>query len=185
MTKNLYIIAGPSYSGKTTLANALVREGYYRAVSCTTRSSRGAQDHYNFFSREGFMHLVESDALLEWAEYSGELYGMLKSELDASDICIVEPQGVHNIVSYYDRTGERGVRVIGLTADLSTLRFRFSQDPSHGIERLQNDASRFQGMNEWCDIVIDTITPMQTLLRVLNYIEREEAAADAADDVLA
>lgn len=176
MTKNLYVIVGPSYSGKTTLVNSLVREGLHKAVTCTTRLPRGRDDHYNFFTRDGFMHLAKSGALLEHAEYAGELYGVMKKELDISDICILEPQGVKNVVEYYATSGERNVRVIGLTADLATLKFRFSQDPSHGIERLQQDVSRFQSMPDWCDIVIDTITPAQTLMRTLAYIKREEAA---------
>lgn len=57
------------------------------AVSCTTRDLRpGEQDgvQYHFITREAFEEKIQQGAFLEWAEFSGNLYGTLKSEVEDS-----------------------------------------------------------------------------------------------------
>lgn len=174
MTKNLYIIVGPSYSGKTTLATRLEDVGYRRALTCTTRASRGPEDRYIFLDTSTFQDLIGKDLLLEHATYSGNQYGILKSEAAVSDFCILEPQGAHAVKQYCEDTQGRDARLIGLMVDWDKLQFRFSRDPSHGIERLHEDQLRFKDLESWCDFTLETITPEQTFMRVKHYIEREE-----------
>lgn len=76
----LVVIAGPSGVGKGTV-HAQVRQRIADAVlsvSVTTRPRRpGERDgvHYHFIDRAAFDDLKRGDALLEWAEYAGHLYG--------------------------------------------------------------------------------------------------------------
>jgi guanylate kinase len=55
------------------------------SVSATTRASRpGEIDgvHYHFISRPAFEQAVHDGRFLEWVEYSGNLYGTLRREVD-------------------------------------------------------------------------------------------------------
>ncbi|MCC5948757.1 MAG: guanylate kinase [Nitriliruptoraceae bacterium] len=76
----LVVIAGPSGVGKGTV-HSRVRAALpdsVLSISSTTRAPRpGEQDgvHYDFVDRERFEALREQGALLEWAEYAGNLYG--------------------------------------------------------------------------------------------------------------
>ena len=83
--KGILVIAGPSAGGKTTLAHELLREGDFElSRSVTTRQPRGDSydAEYIYVSREEFLKLRDGGMLLEWAEYSGDLYGTPRSEPD-------------------------------------------------------------------------------------------------------
>ena len=88
MKRGAYIlVVGPTGSGKNTLIQA-AREaipGLAYAVSATTRAPReGEVDgvNYHFLTREEFTRRVAAGEFLEWAEYGGNLYGTLRSEVE-------------------------------------------------------------------------------------------------------
>jgi len=76
----LIVVSGPSGAGKSTLIRASlesVPELAY-SVSATTRDPRPGEvdgKDYIFLSREEFERWIEEGRFLEWAEYSGNLYG--------------------------------------------------------------------------------------------------------------
>ncbi|MEA3265506.1 MAG: guanylate kinase [Candidatus Fermentibacteria bacterium] len=76
----LFVLAGPSGAGKTTLAHHLVgrKDGTVFSVSTTTRASRGEEIHgedYFFVDDEEFSRRIESSYFLEWAHVHGNRYG--------------------------------------------------------------------------------------------------------------
>lgn len=81
------VITGPSGVGKGTLIRQL-RDRIPElelSVSATTRSPRPGEEHgtdYWFLTREDFERRVSEGGFVEWAEYSGNKYGTLRSELD-------------------------------------------------------------------------------------------------------
>jgi guanylate kinase len=83
----VFVITGPSGVGKGTLIRALVDRipSLDLSVSATTRAPRpGEQDGvaYHFLARDEFERRVAAGEFVEWAEYSGNRYGTLRSELD-------------------------------------------------------------------------------------------------------
>ena len=82
------VLSAPSGGGKTTIAKALLaaREDLGYSVSATTRQPRPGElegRDYFFLSRDEFRRRVSADEFLEWAEYGGQLYGTLKSQLES------------------------------------------------------------------------------------------------------
>lgn len=81
------MVSGPSGAGKSTLirqALDAVPELAY-SVSATTRPPReGEVDgrDYVFLSREQFERWIGEDHFLEWAEYSGNLYGTPEGKVE-------------------------------------------------------------------------------------------------------
>jgi guanylate kinase len=74
------VISGPSGAGKGTLIRRVVPRfrDLTESVSATTRVRRGREREgreYSFVSRPEFLRMVEAGEFLEWAEYSGNLYG--------------------------------------------------------------------------------------------------------------
>ena len=77
---NLFVISGSSGVGKgTVLKEFLKRNPEFRlSVSCTTRKPREGEIHgvnYFFLTKEEFVSCVERGEFLEWAEFSGNMYG--------------------------------------------------------------------------------------------------------------
>ncbi|MCC6547646.1 guanylate kinase [Candidatus Sumerlaeota bacterium] len=84
----LTIISAPSGGGKSTLLRALLaaEPSLYYSISATTRVRRGPEVHgqdYYFYSEEEFVKLRDNNGFYEWAVVHGNLYGTLKSEVDA------------------------------------------------------------------------------------------------------
>lgn len=99
----LYIISGPSGTGKGTICAELVRRGdVFLSVSSTTRKMRENEidgESYNFTDRAGFQAMIDGGLMLEWAEYNGNFYGTpresVEKELERGRNVIleIEPHG--------------------------------------------------------------------------------------------
>jgi guanylate kinase len=104
----VFVITGPSGVGKGTLIAQLLKRvpDLELSVSATTREPRdGEQDgrDYHFLSPEEFDRRAEAGDFLEFATYSGNRYGTLRSEierrLDAghSVVLEIEVQGARQV----------------------------------------------------------------------------------------
>lgn len=76
----MLVISSPSGAGKSTIARNLLEfdSRFSLSVSVTTRKRRASEIdgvHYHFIGRDEFERLRAGDALLEWAEVHGNLYG--------------------------------------------------------------------------------------------------------------
>jgi guanylate kinase len=91
--------------GKGTLIRLLLDRFPRMAlsVSATTREPRPGEENgvdYHFLSPEEFEAKVDNDEFLEWAEYAGNRYGTLRSELerDAHPLVLeIEVQGARQV----------------------------------------------------------------------------------------
>jgi guanylate kinase len=104
----VFVITGPSGVGKGTLISKLLERvpGLELSVSATTREPRegeAAGRDYHFLSPQEFDRRIEADDFLEFATYSGNRYGTLRSEvrkrLDAghSVVLEIEVQGARQV----------------------------------------------------------------------------------------
>ena len=90
MTMNkgrLIVFSAPSGCGKGTMLTEILKNEKFRcSVSATTRSPReGEIDgvNYHFLTREDFESRINAEQFLEHAEYCGNYYGTLMSEVDS------------------------------------------------------------------------------------------------------
>ena len=104
----VFVITGPSGVGKGTLISRLLERvpDLELSVSATTRQPRegeGDGRDYHFLTREEFDRRIETEDFLEFATYSGNRYGTLRSEvrrrLDAgrSVVLEIEVQGARQV----------------------------------------------------------------------------------------
>jgi guanylate kinase len=106
LTTPILVITGPSGVGKGTLIKGLLERspGLELAVSATTRKPRESEVNgvdYHFLSAEDFDRRVRAGEFVEHAEYAGNRYGTLKSELS---------RPARGIVLEIDVQGARQVR---------------------------------------------------------------------------
>jgi guanylate kinase len=76
----MLVLSSPSGAGKSTISRLLLEgdPSFELSVSVTTRPRRGSEIdgvHYHFVSARDFERLRDTDALIEWAEVHGNLYG--------------------------------------------------------------------------------------------------------------
>jgi guanylate kinase len=104
----VFVITGPSGVGKGTLIAELLKRlpDLELSVSATTREPRdGEQDgrDYHFLTPEEFDRRVEAGEFLEFATYSGNRYGTLRSEIERrlaaghSVVLEIEVQGARQV----------------------------------------------------------------------------------------
>lgn len=67
------------------------------SVSATTRDPRPSEVdgvHYHFINRDRFLKMINEDALVEWAEYGGHLYGTpveaVQKAREESDVVVLD-----------------------------------------------------------------------------------------------
>lgn len=133
MTPRIVVLSAPSGAGKTTIARAL-RDRYADrfgfSVSATTRKPRpGEKDgvDYRFWKPREFLDAVKQGEFLEYAEYAGELYGTLKS-----DVRKILESGRHVVLDIEVKGAEQVRR---LEPNATTI-FILPSDPRVLIERL-------------------------------------------------
>jgi guanylate kinase len=104
----VFVITGPSGVGKGTLIRELLQRvpDLEMSVSATTRAPReGEADgrEYHFLTPEQFDERIEAQDFLEFATYSGNLYGTLRSEVERrlseghSVVLEIEVQGARQV----------------------------------------------------------------------------------------
>jgi guanylate kinase len=80
------VVSGPSGAGKSSVVAGLAeRLPFHFSVSMTTRPPRPGEIEgadYFFVSRARFLAARDAGELLEWAEYSGHLYGTPCSQVE-------------------------------------------------------------------------------------------------------
>jgi guanylate kinase len=77
---NLFVVAAPSGTGKSSLVKALLELDSHLVVSVshTTRAARGQEQHgreYWFVDEPEFREMVGRGEFFEWAQVHGKLYG--------------------------------------------------------------------------------------------------------------
>lgn len=84
---NLFVVAAPSGTGKSSLVKALLEldSHVHPSISHTTRAPRGQEKHgreYLFASETEFDAMVASNAFVEWALVHGNRYGTSKKAIE-------------------------------------------------------------------------------------------------------
>lgn len=83
----LIIISGPSGVGKDSILEILLKKdlSLKKSISVTTREKRECEQDgvdYFFITREHFIEMIASDAVLEYNEYGSHFYGTPKKKID-------------------------------------------------------------------------------------------------------
>lgn len=162
----LIVIVGESGSGKTTLQNELLKRGYGRIVTATTRKRRRnePEDAYHFVSREEFGRMQEAGELVESAVYNGNGYGTPAGEIaDALEpgmrsVIVLTPDGMRAVRSLAEKTGQRrGLIVAYLQVDReSRLKMLLAtrENAQECLARVAGDETTFAGMTEEADVIV-------------------------------
>jgi guanylate kinase len=150
VTPWVVILSAPSGGGKTAVTRALLerypaRFGY--SVSATTRKPRpGERDGaaYHFLTRADFERRKAEGQFLEFAQYAGELYGTLRSEVQSilarglNALLDIEVKGARQVRAVY---GAKSISIFLVPPSarvlLNRLRARRTESRSEMARRVQ------------------------------------------------
>ena len=143
----IVVLSAPSGGGKTTIAKA-VREQHPKkygfSISATTRQPRHDERDgvdYFFQSRSEFLEGVARGDFLEHAEYGGELYGTLKSEVERviksgkHVLLDIEVEGARQVREQYPPP--QSVSIFILPSDPRVLLERLTSRHSESLDQLK------------------------------------------------
>ncbi len=162
----VFVITGPSGVGKGTLIGTLLERvpDLELSVSATTRAPREGEQEgrdYHFLSPDEFAARAEAKDFLEYAAYSGNRYGTLRSEVERrladgkSVVLEIEVQGARQVRAAMPEA----VLVFIAPPDPSALRDRLegrgTDEPDAISERLKTAEIELDAQQEFKYVVVN------------------------------
>ena len=139
----LFVMSGPSGTGKGTICNELKeRENIYLSISYTTRKiGENEQEGVNYYyiSRDEFEHMISDGEMLEYAQYNGNYYGTNKKRVEEAldegkDVFLeIEPQGALQVKNIFNDA----VLIFVLPPSMEELRRRLIERGRESIEVIE------------------------------------------------
>ncbi len=186
---NLYVVAAPSGTGKSSLVKALleVDSRMELSVSHTTRAPRGQEVHgreYYFVSNEEFDRMVVADGFVEWAKVHGNRYGTSRKAIEdkiaaGADIVLeIDYQGAIQIKQKFPNA----VLIFILPPSWPELRARLmrrAEDSEEVIElRMRNAAQEVAHVAQFDFVIINEMFERALFdLKAIAHAQRLKVSA--------
>ncbi len=153
----IIVLIGESASGKSTIEKMIVKKGFNKIVSYTTRPIRPNETDgvdYHYISKEEFLNKLQNGFFAEYTIYNSWYYGIAIPDCKDDSVVVVEPHGFRqlkkierlNIISFYIKVDERE-RLIRMVKRGDNLLEVF--------RRIFSDQGVFQFIDQEVDYVID------------------------------
>lgn len=185
MTPFPLVLSSPSGGGKSTIARQLLeaRDNLGYSVSATTRARRGNEvdgSDYFFLNREDFKHRTEAGEFVEWAEYGGEYYGTLRSELERlyregrNPVLDIDIQGARQLKREYPETVSVFILPPSGAELVQRLKGRKTEPPDAVRRRLERAMVELDAAGEYDYIVVndDIVSAVEHVAAILDAESR-------------
>ena len=159
----ILIIVGKTASGKDSVVNKLVENGYDKVVTYTTRPMRSGEKQditYHFITEEEFKNKIEENFFAEYKTYNTEFgvwyYGTALDDLENADdksVIILTPDGYRDVINKLTRKPIS----IYLYANNQTIKKRLikrGDDPKEAERRVSHDNDDFKGIENEVDKIV-------------------------------
>jgi guanylate kinase len=177
----VFVITGPSGVGKGTVIQALRDRvpGLELSVSATTRAPRPGESDgvaYHFLTREEFCDRVAADDFVEHADYSGNCYGTLRSELEGRlshgipVLLEIEVQGARQVREQMPEAVQVFIAPPSRDALRTRLLGRGTDTPEQVDRRLETADAELAAQPEFAHVVVNDRLEdaVEQLVRVVN-----------------
>lgn len=168
----MIILIGESASGKSTIEKELVKKGYKKIISYTTRPIRKNEIDgidYHYISVDEFKNKLSNGFFAENTIYNDWYYGIAKQDCVDDAVVVVEPHGFRqlikledlHIISFYIKVDERE-RLIRMVKRGDNLLEVF--------RRIFSDQGVFQFIDKEVDYVVDNYDINECVRKITNII---------------
>lgn len=191
----LIVLSGPSGVGKGTVRAAIFENNtfnYVYSISATTRQMRPGEENgkdYHFMSRDEFENLIETEALLEYAEYVGNYYGTPIANIERNlaqghDVFLeIEVQGALKVRERIDH--DDAIFIFLAPPNLTELEGRLvergTDDESIIYERMQKACEEIDMMQYYDYVVVNDEVP-KAVEKINAIIQSEHNKVDRVID---
>jgi guanylate kinase len=162
----VFVITGPSGVGKGTLIRGLLERvpELELSVSATTRAPRPGEEDgvdYHFLTSERFESRVNAGDFVEHANYSGNRYGTLRSELErrlaagAGVVLEIEVQGARQVRASMPDAVAVFIAPPSLDALRARLVGRGTDSPEQVDERLRTAERELEAQPEFGHVIVN------------------------------
>ncbi|QEK39250.1 guanylate kinase [Candidatus Nesciobacter abundans] len=163
MSNLVIVLVGPSGSGKTSLSCMLVDFGFYKPITCTTRSKRDSEKHgvdYFFLSEYEFLQRKELGKLADWDNIFGCWYGIEKSQVEDINKPIILAASYKGVENLKESTNKKVISVFLNPPSKNEIECRINdRDGSVCKDNLKKRMTSFDSEMEnmsKCDYVVST-----------------------------
>lgn len=177
----IYVLLGPTCSGKTTILKKLVDIGYETLVTYTTRPKRisevDGKDYY-FISEQQYNHLDEFNLLIAKNTFKNAFgtewhYAIDRRDinLDKDIVVVTEPKGYRDLIKNFGRENIVGI-YLKINYEVRLARGLNRQDcVNELLRRLRADEQDFRDFDKEVDYIITDESLDVVLDKVVKIIE--------------
>lgn len=185
MKKPIFVLVGPTLSGKTTLLDYIVQlKKAEKVVTITTRPMRPGEidgKDYFFIKYEQFVAMKMDNKIIASRSYvveNGDIwcYGIEAESLAEYEnpIVITDPEGIKGIMTEY---GAKNVFVISLEVKEETqmerLEKRKEDNRGEQLRRIYADQIAFEKIENWADLTLQAEDDLhENAVAIINAMER-------------
>lgn len=188
---SLFIVSGPSGTGKGTVCTELIKhDNIFLSISATTRDKRaGEQEGVTYFytSEEKFKEMIENNQMLEYAVYSGNYYGTPRKAVEdmlaagKNVILEIEVQGALKVKSKMPEA----VLIFVVPPSIAELKKRLTErgrENKDEIRRRIGEASReFSELPKYNYVVVNDNLErcVDDVLNIINETNEKQALIES------
>ncbi len=179
----LFIVTGPSGVGKKTILDKLINKEELNlkySISLTTRKPRINEVNgidYFFVDENEFDQRAKNGEFIEWAEFAGNKYGTLKSQVyefienGKNVILEIEVQGGQNIISQF--SNDEYISIFITPPSIQELENRLVKRGTESLEKIKFRLEKAEGELKFAELYNEI---------VLN--DDIESAAKKVEDIM-
>ena len=190
----LFVLSGPSGTGKGTVCNEIMmREDKLTiSVSSTTREKRIGEtdgETYNYVSKDDFLGMIDRDEMLEYAIYNGNYYGTPKKTveellLDGKDVMLeIEPQGALQVKKLFPEA----VLIFLVPPSMAELKNRLITRGRESAEEIEQRIKNAKWELEQADkytVLIENDDFENCVCDVISYIESKRKERNKVNSLI-
>ena len=190
----LFVLSGPSGTGKGTVCNEIMmREDELTiSVSATTREKRVGEtdgETYHYVSKDDFLGMIDRDEMLEYAIYNGNYYGTPKKSveellLDGKDVMLeIEPQGALQVKKLFPEA----VLIFLVPPSMAELKNRLITRGRESAEEIEQRITNAKWELEQADkytVLIENDDIEDCVCDVLDYIESKRKERNKVNSLI-
>ena len=185
-SKQIILLMGKSGTGKTTVANVMgAKYGFKTVESYTTRPKRYEGETGHIFVTDDEYELMKDD-MCAYTEFDGYKYWATNSQVNKSDIYIIDPAGVKYFYKKYK--GDKNIISVELAA---CSRVRYERMRGRGdsiikaLKRLWHDKKAFRNTAPEIFINANIKRPEEIADDIYKAVTRFQRLDDGIKEVLA